>query len=125
GITSLDLSGFWVEDDDLRYLANHPDLEVLSLSGSPISGSGLSHLTGLKKLRYLNLNGTAIATGKGLDSLSKLKWVTDVSLAQTGLTEEKKDSLENEMPRVRIHGMDGKERPRWLRIDWPSLLGER
>lgn len=45
-----------VTDADLALLKGLPDLEELHLFDTTISDTGLSHLVGLKSLRFLNLN---------------------------------------------------------------------
>ena len=57
-------------DDDLCHLKALPNLERLSLDGSPVTDAGLKHLYSLKRLTYIDLSNTKI-TRRGFDDLEK------------------------------------------------------
>ncbi|MEN6450633.1 MAG: hypothetical protein ABFC96_09095 [Thermoguttaceae bacterium] len=57
-------------DDDLANLEPLKDLEILNLSGSPVTDAGLKHLQELKNLHHLTLTGTLV-TVDGVDKLRR------------------------------------------------------
>lgn len=60
-----------ISDTDLAILAEVENLEMLDLSGSPISDAGIKHIAGLTKLNTLNLTDTQV-TGEGIIALMDL-----------------------------------------------------
>jgi hypothetical protein len=68
----LDFSACTVKpgDDDLVHLKGFPNLEDLSLDGSPITDAGLEHLRTLKTLKRVSLGNTQV-TQRGLDDLQE------------------------------------------------------
>ena len=119
-VTSLDLSGISLRDDDLRNLSNLTALQVLDLGGSPITGQGLSHLKTLKNLKYLRLTGTSV-TDKDLTSLVPLERLTDVVLTQTNVTENGIDRIASDMPRLKVTREPSSGQPWWVGFDWESF----
>jgi len=66
-----------LRDDDLAYLEDATELEVLDLSGSAITDEGLAHLAGLTGLKKLSLARTDVrrAGVKQLDKLVNLEYL--------------------------------------------------
>jgi Leucine-rich repeat (LRR) protein len=121
-ITSLDLSGVALRDEDLRHLSSLTTLQVLDLGGSPITGQGLAHLKALVNLKYLRLTGTSV-TDEGLMSLIPLEQLTDVVVTQTNVTEKAIERLESEMPRLKLTRQPSSGQPWWVSFDWDSFSG--
>jgi hypothetical protein len=99
-LKALDLRAYWCEDDDLKDLAKLTDLELLSLSGSPVTGKGLEKLAPLTKLKYLNLRGTNVAVGD-LQKLDKDR-LTEVIVVQSLVRLADRAAAERALPGVRI-----------------------
>jgi hypothetical protein len=57
-------------DDDLACLAPLVELEMLELSGAPVTDAGLKHLAGLKNLHCVDLSGTQV-TPAGVAALRR------------------------------------------------------
>ncbi|MHA4812577.1 c-type cytochrome domain-containing protein [Flavitalea flava] len=73
-IVSLNLDKMPVEDKDLRMIAGFPNLRILNLSFTKITGAGMPELAKLTKLKSLSLSGTAIKA----DDLTKLQPLKDL-----------------------------------------------
>jgi internalin A len=87
-VIGVGFSGTDVTDDDLAILRNLPRLEILTLSRTAVSDSGLKHLGGLKNLKQLHL--PARTTDEGLANLvglSKLQLldILDSQVTDAGL----------------------------------------
>jgi Zn-dependent protease len=83
---SVDLSSTPVNDAGLRHLSGLKGLRLLWLQGTEVGNDGLKHLAGLKRLHLLYLSDTQI-TDAGLmhlEGLQKLQWL---SLSRTGVTD--------------------------------------
>lgn len=100
-IVSMDLSKMPVKDQDLKTLAQFPELRKLILNFTDIQGSTLAELKKLVKLRELSLSGTPvkmtqIKTLKEIPSLKKVYvWSTGISTEELAqLKKEKKISFE-------------------------------
>ena len=119
-VTSLDLSGICVRDEDLANISGLTNLEVLDLGGSPITGKGLAHLSTLKNLKYLRLTGTRVGDDD-LKALLPLAKLTDVVVIQTAVTEKGMDWLESEMPRLKVLRKPTGGEPWWLTFDWEKF----
>lgn len=84
-IVAMDLSKMPVKDEDIKAIAQFPELRKLLLTFTDIQGTSLSELKKLTKLRELSLSGTAIklAQVKELESIPSLKkvfiWSTNIS----------------------------------------------
>jgi len=86
-LRTLNLSGSRLANDDLRVLAQLPDLTELRLSKMSIDDRGLKHLAGLTKLQSLDLSQTGVR-GAGLAQLSRLTELNHLSLEYTPLRGE-------------------------------------
>jgi hypothetical protein len=93
-ITSMDLSKMPVKDEDLKTIAQFPELRKLLLNFTDINGSGLKELNKLSKLRELSLSGTAVKQEaiKQLTAISSLK---KVFIWSTGITPDELAQLKN------------------------------
>lgn len=91
-VTWLNLEDSELTNEDLKTIAQLPNLSRLRLQNNPISDEGLAHLTSLKNLESLNLYGTAI-TDAGLEYLKQMPALKRVYLWQTQVTEEGKKAL--------------------------------
>jgi uncharacterized membrane protein len=84
-IVSMDLSKMPVKDEDLKTIAQFPELRKLLLNFTDIQGNSLAELKKLTKLRELSLSGTAVkmAQLKVLEEMPSLKkvyvWSTGIS----------------------------------------------
>lgn len=86
-IVSMDLSKMPVKDEDLKRLAQFPELRKLILNFTDITGTTLGELKKLGNLRELSLSGTAVKMDdiKSLDAIPSLK---KVYVWSTGLSTE-------------------------------------
>jgi hypothetical protein len=87
-------------DTTLALLAHFPDLEDLN-TDSDTTDFGLQYLTGLKKLRVLNLSGTGVSDA-GLVYLAALKSLRDLDLSDTGVTDKGAQLLRKALPKTNI-----------------------
>jgi hypothetical protein len=69
----LDLCQCQVSDADLEYFTVVPEVEHLDMSMTRVTGRGLGHLAGLKRLHTLLLGKTYVANLDGLTGLCNLK----------------------------------------------------
>lgn len=86
-IVSIDLSKMPVKDEDLKTLAEFPELRKLILNFTDITGATLGELRKLGNLSELSLSGTAVKMEdiKALEAIPSLK---QVYLWSTGLSNE-------------------------------------
>jgi serine/threonine protein kinase len=61
-------------------LAKHPAMVMINAYGSDLSDKGLAHISRLKNLEYLNLQGCRGVTGAGLRSLASCKSLEKLNL---------------------------------------------
>ena len=96
-ITSVNLQGTQVTDDDLKKIAGLKNLESLNLTRTRVTDTGLKELAGLKNLKHLHLNWTAVTDVglkeiAGFETLEQLDLqgtqVSGVGLKHRGATEE-------------------------------------
>jgi serine/threonine protein kinase len=84
----VNLTGRLITDRELGYLNNLPDLDYLSLKGTPITDAGLKgNLQGLPNLTQLELGGTRI-TDASLACLVRLPKLHSLWLDQTRVGDE-------------------------------------
>lgn len=87
-IVSMDLSKMPLKDEDLKTLAQFPELRKLTLNFTDITGATLNELKKLDKLRELSLSGTAVKMThiKSLETFPALKkvfiWSTGLSTGE-------------------------------------------
>ena len=74
-------------DTMLEKVAAATELESLDLSGNPISDAGIKTLSGLRQLRYLSLDRTAISNASGA-SIGKLPLLEELDVTSTAITDE-------------------------------------
>jgi hypothetical protein len=98
-IVSLNLSNMPVDDDELRIIAQFPNLEKLILNNTKITGPGLKSLTPLKKLRTISLAGTSVDAAS-LAVLQKLVALKDVYLWNTRLGQQDLKRLRDQAPGI-------------------------
>ena len=75
-----------VTDDDLAALVTLADLRRLSLVHTAITDKGLSHLSGLPRLKTLVLDSSYRVTDDGLVAVGEIDSLEDVSLLDTPVT---------------------------------------
>jgi hypothetical protein len=74
-----------ITDDDLRYLRSMPELRHAYIVGQKrVTGDGLKHLAGLKKLKAIDLDGTPVL-GKHLAHLSPMGQLWKLGLWRTSV----------------------------------------
>lgn len=100
-ITWLNLGNTHIANDDLKIIAQFPNLSRLRLENSQVSDAGLEHLTALKNLESLNLFGNEI-TDSGLEFLQKLPALKKVYLWKTNTTEKGRQALINGKPKLQL-----------------------
>jgi hypothetical protein len=83
-VVAVDLTGTPAKDDDLGVLADFPDLERAKLGTPDITDAGMKHVAVLKKLRWLDLEASAVGDD-GIAALAGLESVEDISLKRTGI----------------------------------------
>lgn len=86
-----------ISDAALVRLQDLPDLEVLSLSGTQVTNSGMSHLTNLERLSYLFMNDTDI-TDQGLMTLADSVALRYISLDNTDVTAQAVEEFRKRSP---------------------------
>lgn len=97
----IDLKDCSVDDDDLIYFEELPDVMSVNLSGTHISDEGLQHLAvGPKNLGELFLEQTDV-TDAGFSQLKELSGLTLLSLSGTQITDEALAMLPTNHPKIR------------------------
>ncbi len=86
-VVGVDLSDTKVTDADLALLKQLPDLQLLRLAVTGVTGDGLEHLKGLKKLDFLVLERTKI-TDKSLARLKVIPSLQTLDLGGTSVGDE-------------------------------------
>lgn len=92
-IVSLNLDKMPVEDKDLPMITAFPNLRILNLSFTKITGAGIKELIKLSKLKSLALSGTAIK-GEDLVKLQTLKDLRRLYIWNTGILPAETRSLQ-------------------------------
>lgn len=91
-IVSMDLSKMPVKDEDIKVLAQFPELRKLILNFTDVTGATLGELRKLGKLRELSLSGTTVKMAQ-LKSLEAIPSLKKVYLWSTGLRVEELAAL--------------------------------
>jgi Leucine-rich repeat (LRR) protein len=86
-LQSLILTDTKISNDGLKHVAGLASLQTLELYRTSISDAGLKHLAGLSGLAQLYLKGTEI-TDDGLEHVGRLTNLTLLSLSNTKITDE-------------------------------------
>ena len=81
-VIKVDLNNAKFSDDDLKNLERFTELEWLDLRVSTLTDAGMTHLAGLRKLKFLNVARTSVSD-KGL---SVLRGHTDLETLLLGTT---------------------------------------
>ncbi|VAX42215.1 hypothetical protein MNBD_PLANCTO02-2105, partial [hydrothermal vent metagenome] len=76
-----------LNDDSLEVVSGLKKLRHLDLSGTQITDTSFEHFKGLKSLETLNLSNIKI-TSKGLGVIKKLTSLTSLNLSRTKLTND-------------------------------------
>ena len=87
GVVSVALvdrtSGAGITDDGMAHFAEMANLEILVLRSDRITGTGLMHLSGLRRLKILGSSGRI--TDEALEQISKLEHLELLHLSQAAL----------------------------------------
>lgn len=100
-IAWVDLSGSAVTDSSLTALSGFGNLTRLNLSQTNVDDNSLGYLKVLEHLEYLNLYGTNISN-EGLNHLSALRSLESLYVWQTGVTETGVEQLKGRLPNLQI-----------------------
>jgi Leucine-rich repeat (LRR) protein len=90
-LVELRLQANQLTDRDLQYFRNHTSLRHLTIesnSGNAVSDAGLTHLTRLTNLRFLNVSNCRSISDYGLSRLAHLRNLRTLRLARTSITDE-------------------------------------
>ncbi len=88
----------YIVDEDIKYLADLPNLVALVVSGKGITDKGIEILASQNypKLKDLDLSRTNL-TDKGMDYLKKIKTLDSLYIIGTKVTEKKEREVEKEI----------------------------
>ncbi|RPA68197.1 cytochrome C [Cyclobacteriaceae bacterium YHN15] len=101
-VVELNFQNMPLKDEDLKKIANYPNLEVLNLNFTGIEGNNLGELKNLKNLTHLSLSGNPLSEAafeslKGFGQLKNLYvWTNKNADAIT--------SLKSQLPNTNIEG---------------------
>lgn len=88
------LEGIPLEDSDLRFLREYPDIQLLQLAGTNITDIGLNHVAEISGLQMLYVYQTKI-TDEGIKSLRKLNYLVTLDIRNTYVTDKSFEILKN------------------------------
>ncbi|CAG5008863.1 hypothetical protein DYBT9275_04373 [Dyadobacter sp. CECT 9275] len=94
-IVSMDLSKMPVKDEDLKAIAQFPELRILIMNFTDITGSTLNELKKLGKIREISLSGTAVKMAQ-VQVLKEIPSLKKVFVWSTGLSTEELAKLKSE-----------------------------
>lgn len=121
-LVELRLASCALTDDDLAFLAEMPNLEVLELPGNPITSTGMDQLRNLSKLRILNVSFCPEIDDEALAKISALASLEDLSAQDTRVTDAGLIHL-FDMPRLKnVTVLGAAATPRGLRALRGALL---
>ena len=92
-LQSLDLSGSFIQNEDLALIHN-PKLSFLSVANTIINSDGIAYIGRLSQLRSLNMEGTFI-NDSALPMIAKLNSLERLDLGRTNVTDNGIKSLKN------------------------------
>ncbi len=122
-LTSLNLTNLPVSDEELRVIAQFPNLEKLILNGTDISGATLPALQSCERLRSLALANTAV-TADIAAALPQLPALEEVYVWNTGIDEEALAVLREQFPDITFHGGYRPDDEELLPLPAPRLKNE-
>ena len=97
----LNLSRSDVQDEDLKTIAQLPNLVRLRLDNTKISDEGITHLASLQNLEYLNLYGSGVGD-ECIEILKEMPALKKVFLWQTNVSEAAANSLSEARPDMMV-----------------------
>ncbi|GAB2777831.1 chitobiase/beta-hexosaminidase C-terminal domain-containing protein [Rhabdobacter roseus] len=95
-VVAMDLSTMPLKDEDVKSLAQFPNLERLILNFTPITGSTLTELKKVPRLKTLSLTGTKV-TAAQLRPLSTFPALRTVYAADTDIPPTEFDQLKKQL----------------------------
>lgn len=99
-LVELDLSRMPVKDEELKTIAQFPQLQKLILNFTSITGATLSELQSLKKLKVLSLTGTAVKK-EHIAAVEKLPSLQKLIIWNTGISPEELEVLKKQKGKFR------------------------
>lgn len=100
-LRSLSLSNCPVTDQAAQLICGCNQLEFLELDGTQVSDQGVKMLARLPRLKVLILDHTPV-TDSGVAYLSATPQLVELSLSNTSTSEEMLESLQQEIPALRV-----------------------
>ncbi len=102
-LTDLDLSGCnWICDEDLAPLGRLPKLESLSVTGTPISNTGLQHLAFSSSLLRINLSACPQLNDETLKTLQAFSNLQQVTMHAVPLNLQAAAGFQRNCPNTRL-----------------------
>jgi len=98
-ISWINFSRSELKDEDIKILADMPNLTKVRLENNPISDAGVKYLENLQHLEYLNLYGTKV-TDAAIPSFEKMKGLRKLYLWQSEVTPEGAEKLKASRPDI-------------------------
>lgn len=117
---SVNLSAMPAGDEALEVLAGFPNLELLNLNGTKVTGKGLGRLSALKSLRRLSLANTSV-TSADLERLAPFGALQNIHLWRSGVTPEDAAALAKKHPGTRFDVGQIPDTSERLRLTPPAL----
>ncbi len=101
-LQSLNLYKTNLTDDGLKALAKPSNLSYLAIGRTRITSDGLRHLTGLKKIKGLRINGNKDIGDSGVPHLTDMKKLTVLQINNTSISEAGIQKLKRALPNCKI-----------------------
>ncbi|WP_417379452.1 GYF domain-containing protein [Gimesia sp.] len=101
-LQSLNLYKTNLTDDGLKALAKPSNLSYLAIGRTRITSDGLRHLTGLKKIKGLRINGNKGIGDSGVEHLTEMKKLTVLQINNTSISEAGIQKLKRALPNCKI-----------------------
>jgi hypothetical protein len=86
-LVSLELRSCGLTDEQLAFVADLPRLEVLQISGNPLTNVGMRHLDNLQQLRVLNVSFCPRIDDEAFAEISRLEGLEKLSAQDTRVTD--------------------------------------
>lgn len=103
-IISLDLGKMPVKDEDLKFIVRFKNLRRLNLNFTEITGEGLQRLSALEDLEDLSVSGTRVTYSELARLIPALKNLRTLSIWETALSVSDIRELEDRFRYLAIHG---------------------